>query len=63
MPSHDPLFATTRWTIVTCAGSGEARSAEEALEALCQTYWFPLYAFVRRQGHTKEEAEDLTQGL
>lgn len=61
--SNNPLFATTRWTMVASAGGGEARSAEEALEAICGTYWFPLYAFVRRQGHTKEEAEDLTQSF
>ncbi|MES2921292.1 MAG: sigma factor [Verrucomicrobiota bacterium] len=62
-PSRNPIFATTRWTMVASAGSGEIRSAEEALEVICQTYWFPLYAFVRRQGHTKEEAEDLTQAF
>jgi len=62
-PSHNPHFATTRWTMVASAGGGEAQSVEDALEALCVTYWFPLYAFVRRQGHTKEEAEDLTQAF
>jgi RNA polymerase sigma factor (sigma-70 family) len=62
-PSRDPVFATTRWTMVASAGGGESRSAEEALEAICQTYWYPLYAFVRRQGHPKEEAEDLTQAF
>ena len=61
--SRSPIFATTRWTMVASAAGGEIRSAEEALEAICQTYWFPLYAFVRRQGHIKEEAEDLTQAF
>lgn len=40
-----------------------AGDAEEALEALCRAYWFPLYAFVRRQGVTPHDAEDLTQGF
>jgi len=62
-PSRNPIFATTRWTMVASAGGGEIRSAEEALETICQTYWFPLYAFVRRQGHPHEEAEDLTQAF
>jgi RNA polymerase sigma factor (sigma-70 family) len=62
-PSQNPLFLTTRWTLVVVAGGGESRSAEEALEAICQAYWFPLYAFVRRYGHTKEQAEDLTQAF
>lgn len=62
-PSQNPLFLTTRWTLVASAGDGEVRSAEEALETICRTYWFPLYAFVRRYGHTKEQAEDLTQAF
>ena len=43
------------------AGRREAPEAEAALEELCRTYWYPLYAYVRRHGHTREEAEDLTQ--
>lgn len=62
-PSRDPHFATTRWTMVASAGGGEEKSAAEALEAICTTYWFPLYAYIRRQGHTREEAEDLTQAF
>ena len=54
-------FTTTHWTVVLAAGKcGTAQSAE-ALEALCRTYWFPLYAFVCRRGYEEHEAQDLTQ--
>lgn len=43
------------------AGKGDSSAAAAALEELCRTYWYPLYAYVRRQGHLPEEAEDLTQ--
>jgi RNA polymerase sigma factor (sigma-70 family) len=55
-------FATTRWSLVVSA-QGESPAAEEALEKLCRTYWRPLYAFVRHQGYSQDEAEDLTQGF
>jgi len=55
----DGFFATTRWTIVRDAGA----SAGEALETLCSAYWFPIYAYVRRHGFSKEDAEDLTQAF
>ncbi len=45
------------------AGRGNTRQADVALEELCRTYWYPLYAYVRRQGHSREDAEDLTQGF
>lgn len=56
-------FATTRWTLVLAAGRGEigGQAGQQALEQLCQTYWYPLYAYVRRRGFTPEDAEDLTQ--
>jgi RNA polymerase sigma factor (sigma-70 family) len=59
--AHSPIFATTRWTVVLNAG--DARSAEQAdaLAQLCRTYWYPLYAFIRRQGVSVEDAQDLTQ--
>ena len=57
------IFATTRWTVVLSAGRKSTPQAEMALEELCRTYWYPLYAFVRRQGHSKEDAEDLTQSF
>ena len=55
-------FATTQWTVVLNA-QGESPAAQEALEKLCRTYWWPLYGFVRRQGYSPEEAQDLTQGF
>jgi RNA polymerase sigma-70 factor (ECF subfamily) len=57
------IFATTHWTAVLVAGRGDSRLATVALEELCRTYWYPLYAYVRRQGYSREDAEDLTQGF
>jgi len=54
-------FSTTRWTLVITAGRISDPAAKLAMEELCQTYWFPLYAYVRRRGYSKEDAEDLTQ--
>lgn len=59
---HD-IFATTHWTIVLAAGRRHDPQADRALEQLCQTYWFPLYAYVRRRGHEKADAEDLVQAF
>ena len=56
-----PLFRTTRWSKVLAAGQGDTPQAAEALEQLCRTYWYPLYAFVRRRGYSPEDAQDLTQ--
>jgi RNA polymerase sigma-70 factor (ECF subfamily) len=56
-------FVTTRWTVILHAGRRSTPQADEALEELCQTYWFPLYAFLRRKGESKEDAEDLVQGF
>ena len=57
------IFATTHWTVVLAAGKTHTPQADEALEDLCRTYWFPLYAYVRRRGHSREDAEDLTQAF
>jgi RNA polymerase sigma-70 factor (ECF subfamily) len=57
------VFATTHWTAVLAAGRGGSHQADLALEELCRTYWYPLYAYVRRQGNSREDAEDLTQGF
>jgi len=57
------IFATTRWTVVLAAGRGRTPQADLALEELCRTYWYPLYAYVRRHGHTRADAEDLTQSF
>jgi RNA polymerase sigma factor (sigma-70 family) len=55
-------FATTHWSVVLTA-QGESPAAEKALERLCRIYWWPFYSFVRRQGYTPEEAQDLTQSF
>jgi RNA polymerase sigma factor (sigma-70 family) len=57
------IFATTQWTVVLAAGERSTPQSDLALEELCRAYWFPLYAYVRRHGHTKEDAEDLTQAF
>ena len=60
--SEAAVFATTQWSVVLAA-QGRSPGADEALEKLCRTYWWPLYGFVRRNGYTPEEAQDLTQGF
>jgi RNA polymerase sigma factor (sigma-70 family) len=55
-------FTTTHWSIVLEA-QGESPAAQEALEKLCRTYWRPIFAFLRRQGLSSEQAEDITQGF
>lgn len=57
------VFATTHWTVVLAAGQRHTPQSDAALEQLCRNYWFPLYAYVRRRGHPKEDAEDLTQAF
>lgn len=59
---HAARFATTRWSIVATAGSTSPQS-REALAALCHAYWYPLYAFLRRQGTPAEDAQDLVQAF
>ena len=54
-------FTTTQWSRVQQAKEGSDTEARQALEELCQTYWQPLYAFIRRQGHDPDSAQDLTQ--
>jgi RNA polymerase sigma factor (sigma-70 family) len=56
-------FRNTHWSAVVRAGGGDWAEAGAALEELCRQYWSPLYAFARRQGHTRAEAEDLTQAF
>lgn len=53
-------FPTTRWSVVLAAGQ-EAPDSPGALASLCETYWYPTYAFVRRRGHSVDDAKDLTQ--
>ncbi len=65
-PSHsrgrDAAFPATRWTWIQQAGEGDAE-ARSALAKLCEVYWYPVYAYVRRVGRSPEDAEDLTQGF
>jgi RNA polymerase sigma-70 factor (ECF subfamily) len=56
-------FATTHWTVVLAAGRSDSTRARDAMESLCRTYWYPLYAYVRRRGYSAADAEDLTQGF
>ncbi len=60
-PSAARGFATTRWSLIAAARDGAPPQARAALAALCSTYWYPLYTFIRRQGHNADEAQDLTQ--
>ena len=62
-PAGNAGFQTTNWSIILAAGQRPTSDSREALEVLCKTYWYPLYAYVRRRGHSVEEAEDLTQGF
>jgi len=56
-------FHTTRWTLVMACAHDQSQPGRAALAALCQTYWYPLYAFARRRGHSPPDAQDLTQGF
>jgi RNA polymerase sigma factor (sigma-70 family) len=54
-------FPDTRWSQVVLAGEGESAASHQALEQLCQSYWQPIYGFLRRKGYAPHDAEDLTQ--
>ena len=56
-----PVFVTTHWSVVLTAGRSDTTRSHDALAQLCQTYWPPLYAYVRRRGYSPEDAQDLTQ--
>jgi len=56
-------FATTHWSVISAAGKSSSPQQKQALETLCQSYWFPLYAYLRRRGHDTHQAEDLTQAF
>ena len=60
-PSARSAFVTTHWSAVVSAGRNDTTRARDALARLCQTYWFPLYAYIRRRGYSPEDAPDLTQ--
>ncbi|MGB0581032.1 MAG: RNA polymerase sigma factor [Limisphaerales bacterium] len=55
-------FLTTHWSVVQAAG-GDSTRAFAAMERLCQTYWYPLYAYARRAGHSAPDAEDYSQAF
>lgn len=57
------MFVTTHWSVVLAARNQESAQSAAALEKLCCAYWFPLYAYIRRSGQPKENAEDLTQAF
>ncbi|MFH1715888.1 MAG: hypothetical protein ABIF19_00935 [Planctomycetota bacterium] len=59
----DGRFTTTHWSVVMAAGQPESTRYRQALESLCRTYWFPLYAYLRRQGHNADQAEDHVQAF
>lgn len=59
--SRDPRFRTTRWSLILRARRERPDEARDALGELCATYWYPVYAFIRHQGPTADEALDLTQ--
>jgi RNA polymerase sigma-70 factor (ECF subfamily) len=54
-------FTTTHWSVVLRVNHSDSRLASQALETLCCSYWYPLYAYVRRMGHSPHDAQDLTQ--
>jgi RNA polymerase sigma-70 factor (ECF subfamily) len=60
-PSPRPAFVTTHWSVVLAARDENSSKSAQSLEALCRLYWPPLYAFVRRQGRSPHDAQDLTQ--
>ncbi|HXF10113.1 MAG TPA: sigma factor, partial [Desulfuromonadaceae bacterium] len=61
--STQAIFATTHWSVVLMARDKGLPGSAVALEELCRVYWYPLYAYVRRSGHSREDAEDLVQAF
>ena len=61
MSGERPNFATTQWGLVTTASAEGATEAHAALDALYRTYCYPIYAFIRRRGYDRQDAQDLTQ--
>src|SRR5688500_3611021 len=57
----DPQFHTTHWSLVVAAAGQEGAASQAALADLCQAYWYPTYAFIRRRGYSPEDARDLAQ--
>jgi RNA polymerase sigma factor (sigma-70 family) len=63
MGGETDQFHTTRWTLVMASAHDQSQAGQAAFAALCRTYWYPLYAFARRRGHSPPDAQDLTQGF
>jgi len=63
MPGRSSSFKTTHWSLVQAAAASPTRDSQEALTDLCQTYWRPVYAFIRREGSDRDQSLDLTQGF
>jgi RNA polymerase sigma factor (sigma-70 family) len=59
--ARQAAFVTTHWSVVLTARRSDTTRAQAALARLCQTYWYPLYAYVRRRGYSPHDAQDLTQ--
>lgn len=57
----DPQFHTTHWSLIVAAAEQQGAASQAALADLCQAYWYPTYAFIRRRGHSAEDARDLAQ--
>jgi RNA polymerase sigma-70 factor (ECF subfamily) len=57
------VFVTTQWSVVLAAAGSDTTQAQAALEKLCRTYWYPLYAYVRRRGYAAPDAQDMTQAF
>lgn len=62
-PVRNRAFATTHWSLIVQATGGATGESGAALAELCRTYWYPLYSYARRRGHSEEDAKDLTQGF
>src|SRR5450755_263646 len=60
-PPGPSQFPTTRWTLVVAAADPLRKEARSALVSLCEGYWYPLYAYIRRRGYLADQAQDLTQ--
>jgi RNA polymerase sigma factor (sigma-70 family) len=56
-------FQPTRWSLVTAASQPDSTEARAALASLCEAYWYPVYAFLRRRGYDRDRSKDLTQEL
>jgi RNA polymerase sigma factor (sigma-70 family) len=61
--SGPSVFVTTRWTVVLSAQGNTTPAGRAAMETLCRTYWQPIYAYLRRHGHSPHDSEDLAQGF